>query len=136
MIMDNASDHSVQIDKPPTQANKKADLVAWLQRNGIEADIHLLKAELLQLVKENKPAKMRHEIDELAHEHGHTIIRTPSYHCQYNAIELIWAQVKGQYSYYLLLLCKLITYLFNSLCESQLGTKFVLLERPWYSRLI
>ncbi|CAK1580373.1 unnamed protein product [Parnassius mnemosyne] len=25
----------------------------------------------------------------------HTVIRLPSYHCQYNAIELIWAQVKG-----------------------------------------
>lgn len=95
IIMDNAPYHSLQIDKPPTQANKKSDLVAWLQRNGIEADINSLKAELLQLVKENKPATMRYEIDELALEHGHTIIRTPPYHCQYNAIELIWAQVKG-----------------------------------------
>ncbi|CAB3240473.1 unnamed protein product [Arctia plantaginis] len=83
--MDNAPYHSVQIDKAPTQASKKAHLVAWLQRKGVEADMNLLKAELLELVKQNK----------LALQHGHKLIRTPPYHCQYNAIELIWAQVKG-----------------------------------------
>lgn len=95
IIMDNAPYHSVQIDKAPTQANKKADLVTWLQRHGVDADNSLLKAELLQLVKENKPAKLKYKIDELALQHGHKVIRTPPYHCQYNAIELIWAQVKG-----------------------------------------
>ncbi|CAG9090741.1 unnamed protein product [Plutella xylostella] len=95
IIMDNAPYHSIHIDKPPTQANKKADIVAWLERHGIEADLNSLKAELLQLVRENKPTTPRYEIDELAQEHGHTVIRTPPYHCQYNAIELIWAQVKG-----------------------------------------
>lgn len=37
---------------------------------------------------------------------GHTVLRLPPYHCQYNAIELIWAQVKG--------LCFYITF-FNKL---------------------
>lgn len=95
IIMDNAPYHSVQIDKAPTQANKKADLVAWLQRQGIEADTNLLKAELLQLVKSNKPARLKYQIDEMALQHGHRIIRTPPYHCQYNAIEMIWAQIKS-----------------------------------------
>jgi len=27
---------------------------------------------------------------------GHEVIRLPPYHCQYNSIELIWAQVKNQ----------------------------------------
>jgi len=27
---------------------------------------------------------------------GHEVIRLPPYHCQYNPIELIWAQVKGE----------------------------------------
>lgn len=26
---------------------------------------------------------------------GHSVIRLPPYHCQYNPIELIWAQAKG-----------------------------------------
>ncbi|CAH2238480.1 jg14089 [Pararge aegeria aegeria] len=95
IIMDNASYHSVQIDKAPNQAHKKADLVAWLQRQGVEADVNMLKAELLRQVKENKPAKLKYRVDELALQHGHRVIRTPPYHCQYNAIEMIWAQVKG-----------------------------------------
>ncbi|RVE41290.1 hypothetical protein evm_014060 [Chilo suppressalis] len=95
IIMDNAPYHSVQIDKAPTSANKKADLVAWLQRKGVEADMSLLKAELLHLVKLHKPPRPTYAIDQLAEEHGHKVIRLPPYHCQYNAIELIWAQVKG-----------------------------------------
>ncbi|CAH4034088.1 unnamed protein product [Pieris brassicae] len=31
----------------------------------------------------------------MAAEHGHTVVRIPPNHCQYNAVELIWAQVKG-----------------------------------------
>jgi len=27
---------------------------------------------------------------------GHEVVRLPPYHCQYNPIEMIWAQVKGQ----------------------------------------
>jgi len=27
---------------------------------------------------------------------GHEVVRLPPYHCQYNPIELIWAQVKGE----------------------------------------
>ena len=35
-----------------------------------------------------------YELDILANERGHQIIRLPPYHCQYNPIELVWAQVK------------------------------------------
>ncbi|XP_045449866.1 uncharacterized protein LOC123665298 [Melitaea cinxia] len=31
----------------------------------------------------------------MAKSKGHTVIRLPPYHCQYNAIEMIWAQIKG-----------------------------------------
>lgn len=34
-------------------------------------------------------------IDELARNAGHEVLRLPPYHCQFNPIELIWAQVKG-----------------------------------------
>ncbi|XP_030039359.2 uncharacterized protein LOC115454785 [Manduca sexta] len=95
IIMDNAPYHSVQVDKPPTQATKKQEIVSWLERNGVEANPTLLKVELLNLVKATKPSKPRYVIDELALEHGHEVIRLPPYHCQYNAIELIWAQIKG-----------------------------------------
>lgn len=51
IFMHNAPYHSVQIEKKPTQANKKEDLVAWLQKNGIDANMQMLKAELVTLVK-------------------------------------------------------------------------------------
>lgn len=35
-------------------------------------------------------------LDQIVLEKGHEVIRLPPYHCQYNAIELIWAQVKRQ----------------------------------------
>ena len=34
-------------------------------------------------------------IDRMATEMGHQIVRLPPYHCRYNAIELIWTQVKS-----------------------------------------
>ncbi|XP_045510272.1 uncharacterized protein LOC123705516 [Colias croceus] len=79
----------------PTRASKKQEIVSWLARNGVEAGPNLLKVELLELVKLTKSSKIRYVIDELALEHGHEVIRLPPYHCQYNAIELIWAQIKG-----------------------------------------
>ncbi|XP_026333416.1 uncharacterized protein LOC113240350 [Hyposmocoma kahamanoa] len=93
IIMDNA--HSMQIDKPPAQSQKKTDIVAWLQKNGVDANINMLKAELVLLLKENKPTKIRYVIDEIASEHGHRVIRLPPYHYEYNAIVLVWAQIKG-----------------------------------------
>ncbi|KOB52285.1 Uncharacterized protein OBRU01_24715, partial [Operophtera brumata] len=61
-------------------------------RNGVDASPNF---EFLNLVKATKPSKLRYVIDELALEHGHEVIRLPHYDCQYNTIELIWAQIKG-----------------------------------------
>ena len=35
-----------------------------------------------------------YEIDKIAKDFGHCVIRLPPYHCEFNPIELIWAQVK------------------------------------------
>lgn len=51
IIMDNASYHSVLMNKPPTINNKKAELIQWLHNKGIEADAGMLKRELLRMVK-------------------------------------------------------------------------------------
>ena len=53
----------------------------------------LLKPELLQLVRANKPA-IRYKTDEIAEQAGHKVLRTPVRHCELNPIELIWSQVK------------------------------------------
>lgn len=95
IIMDNASYHSRQIDKMPTQADKKQVIIDWLQRHGENVDNSLLKVQLLNILRTKKHFPKRYVIDEIAAEHGHWVLRLPPYHCQYNAIELIWAQVKG-----------------------------------------
>ncbi|XP_045447118.1 uncharacterized protein LOC123668257 [Melitaea cinxia] len=93
--MDNAPYHSVQKHKPPTSANRKLEIIAWLQEKGIEANETMLKNELLRLVGLHKPSTPTYVLDDIAQEKGHNVIRLPPYHCQYNPIELIWAQVKG-----------------------------------------
>ncbi|XP_060869615.1 uncharacterized protein LOC132944338 [Metopolophium dirhodum] len=70
IVMDNASYHSTLIDNFP-----KKNL-----------------AELRQKVKALIPFEKKNELDVLSLEMGHEVIRLPPYHCQYNPIELIWAQ--------------------------------------------
>ena len=94
IVMDNASYHSRLRDKPPTTSSKKADIIAWLSENKIQCGEKETRNELLMKVKANRSPKI-YELDAIAFEKGHNVIRLPPYHCQYNPIELIWAQVKG-----------------------------------------
>lgn len=93
-VMDNAPYHSVQLNKAPTSGTRKDEMVNWLNRNNIRFEENMRKAELLELVRRYKPQKTQYEIDSLAENHGHKVIRLPPYHCHFNAIELIWAQIK------------------------------------------
>ena len=95
IVMDNASIHSVILDKTPCSSTKKADIVAWLSDKNIPHTSSQTRVELLELVKLNKPNKKTYEIDLIARQHGHRVVRLPPYHCHYNPIELIWSQVKG-----------------------------------------
>lgn len=96
IVMDNASYHSRKIHKPPTTSSNKATITEWLEKKGVTVAEGLLKADLLHLVSRyTSNADTNYVIDKIAEEHGHKIVRLPPYHCQYNPIELIWAQVKG-----------------------------------------
>jgi len=64
--------------------------------NGVEFASFETLSELRERLKLLKPKDKRYELDEIALEMGHEVIRLPPYHCQYNPIELIWAQVKGE----------------------------------------
>lgn len=41
------------------------------------------------------PNIRNYQINTIAQEAGHGVVRLPPYHCQYNPIELIWGQVKS-----------------------------------------
>lgn len=36
-------------------------------------------------------------MDQLALQHGHRVLRLPPYHCQFNAIEMVWSDCKRYY---------------------------------------
>ena len=94
IILDNASYHNKQKDKPPTASDKKEDIKAWLDRHDISYSNTDIKKTLLDKVKQHRhnPLYLK---DETAHEHGHTVLRLPVAHCELNPIELAWASVKG-----------------------------------------
>lgn len=96
IVMDNASYHSVQEEKIPTMNSKKADMQEWLTANNIAWNSCMIKPQLYELIKIHKPRCIKHVIDELARKHGHYILRLPPYHCELNAVELIWAQIKNE----------------------------------------
>ena len=92
--MDNAP-YSVKIDKPPTAANNKNFIKEWLIGKVANPQDKLLRNQLLQMVKYYSPADdQNYAIDKIAMENGHNVLRLLPYYCQYNPIELIWAQVK------------------------------------------
>ncbi|XP_046666826.1 uncharacterized protein LOC124358567 [Homalodisca vitripennis] len=95
IVMDNASYHSQLLDKVPNKSSKKAEMQEWLQRHHITFEEEKTKAELLELIIQNKPPNPTYIIDDLARKAGHKVVRLPPYHCHFNSIELIWAQVKG-----------------------------------------
>ncbi|GBP37192.1 hypothetical protein EVAR_31123_1 [Eumeta japonica] len=89
IVMDNAKYHSVQLNKPPTQADRIAVIKEWLQSNNIPYDYNWRKRKLLEAVKNHKP-ESKYQINEILKSHGHEVFRLPPYHCTLNPIELIW----------------------------------------------
>lgn len=93
VVMDNASYHSVQINKPPTQANRKEELRTWLESNGVSTTADMRKAELITFIKQMTVTRTYY-VDQLLKQHGHTVLRLPPYHCELNPIEEIWSLMK------------------------------------------
>lgn len=94
IILDNATYHNKQKDKPPTTQNRKDEIKQWLDNHNINYSSTDLKKTLLEKVKQYRHTPL-YLTDEAAHEHGHTCLRLPVGHCELNPIELAWASVKG-----------------------------------------
>jgi len=95
IVMDNASYHSVKLDKAPTLATRKADIIRWLEDKGQVIDPTMIIPELIEIVKQLKPLYDKYVIDELAKSSNKIILRLPPYHCELNPIELAWSSVKN-----------------------------------------
>ncbi|XP_063911961.1 uncharacterized protein LOC135128812 [Zophobas morio] len=93
IIIDNASYHSRKSEKVSNASTRKADVQAWLTKNETFFEEDMIKAELL--VKAYAPRENRYVVDDIAEASGHKVLRLPPYHCEFNPIELIWAQTKN-----------------------------------------
>ena len=70
VVIDNASNHSVQEDKCPTQASRKADMQAWLTKHNVAWTNGMLKVELLELCRMRRPLPTN-VVDETLKQHEH-----------------------------------------------------------------
>ena len=64
IVLDNATYHSVQINKAPTLASRKSEIQDWLNTNGISFDEEMTKAELIHIVRMECPTP-KYYIDSL-----------------------------------------------------------------------
>lgn len=94
VVMDNASYHSVQVEKKPTISSLKREMQDWLLRHNVEFSGTMTKAQLLLLITSTQKEPV-YRIDELLKACGHTVLRLPPYHPDLNPIELVWADIKN-----------------------------------------
>ena len=91
IVIDNASYHSRNDVNYPLSKWKKAQFQDWLTKHNIPFNSDDLRAELWLLCKRHRVDKTSKVIDNIAKKYGYEILRLPPYHCELNAIELIWA---------------------------------------------
>lgn len=94
IVMDNAPCHLIKSENIPTSQSKKDEILTWLSSKAIHIDKPMLKAQLLVKVRELKSRYNSLIVDNMARAYGHTVLRLPPYHNEFNPIELAWAKVK------------------------------------------
>ena len=95
IIMDNARYHNaVEENSFPKSNTVKEDLRKWLDDKQIPWGQDLLKTELYALCKPYEP-KPEYKINKIAEAAGHSILRTPQYHPEFQPIEMCWGIVKN-----------------------------------------
>ena len=76
---------------------KKCNIIAWLDKHGIDHSHCKTKKDLLEVVNASEHSKLNvFNIDTYLESLGHKPVRLPPYHPQLNPIELIWAEMKNQ----------------------------------------
>ncbi|XP_045505993.1 uncharacterized protein LOC123703388 [Colias croceus] len=93
VVMDNASYHTVAVNKAPTMSSTKSEMQEWIVNKGLAYLPTMVKSQLFEIIKEHKEPPV-YEVDLLLQDHGHKVVRLPPYHCDLNPIELIWSLLK------------------------------------------
>jgi transposase len=96
VVLDNASYHNVKTEDTvcPNFSQKKAVLQIYFTQHNIPFSATDTKKVLYEKIKQKKTPVV-YKTDKIANLHEHEVLRTTIRHCEFNPIELIWAQVKG-----------------------------------------
>ena len=95
IVMDNASYHIVHEDPLPTKGWLKNVIRAWLTLHDIFWEEVHVKKDLITLCEPFRSRCNLYKVDSMAEKAGHTVLRLPPYHCEFNPIENIWAYIKN-----------------------------------------
>ena len=96
IIIDNASYHSRNSDDYPKSKWKKAQFEQWLKENKVNFPFDTLRSELwVSVCKTHGNEKNAKVLEKIAMKYGMEVLRLPPYHCELNAIELVWADEKN-----------------------------------------
>ena len=95
--MDNAAYHKVYHPRIPKLGRiKKAEVITYLQDEGLEVDPTHTVRELVAQAKERIKATQKIWAEEIGMAYGHKVLFTPPYHSDLQPIELLWALLKGK----------------------------------------
>lgn len=95
LVIDNAPYHNKYVERPPNSNTNKPEMINWLQRHEIPVDHKLTKPQIYNIICQHKDRFTEFSVDMIIAEHGHTVLRLPPYHPDFNPIENIWSQLKG-----------------------------------------
>lgn len=94
IVMDNAPYHSELKEKVPTKYSTKQAMITWLQYKNLQHDPSSRKADLFEIISQNRPTEKSYRIDDIIRSNGHIPLRTPPYMCELNSLELAWSKMK------------------------------------------
>lgn len=94
LVVDNAPYHNKYIEKLPNSNTRKQDMIDWLKNHNIPVNPNQNKPAIYDIILQNKQEHIQYSIDKIMAEYGHSVLRLPPYHPDFNPIENIWAQIK------------------------------------------
>ena len=94
LIIDNASYHSRQKVKVPTQATKKAEILEFMMKKNILIPSHVPTRPVLSERIKLFQVEKEYFVDNLIRRHSHEVLRLPPHHCVLNTTELAWSKFK------------------------------------------
>lgn len=95
LVIDSAPHHNQPFVKPPRATSTKQEMVDWLVRHNFFFDTSSSKPELYHIIKTNKENLTELAIDRLLKQQGHSVVRLPPFHPDFNPMAHVWTQVKG-----------------------------------------